>query len=95
MQVLSKLLSFAISLVIAIVSLGWLVPLYLSVYSYLQGFENLLRGTERNSSFPYFSFGFSMLRMAAFWGGISLLAWTSIAINRIFAKNKPSQQIGD
>jgi hypothetical protein len=72
-----------VAVLIGVLSAGWIVPLYLGASAYLAGFEHLLRGTEGENSFPYFSFGSGALRIGAVWCLVSAVYWTTYGAHRL------------
>ena len=80
-----------VAVFIGLLSAGWLVPLYLAVSAYLTGFEHLLRNTESANSFPFFSFGHSVLKISAAWCLVSAVGWTAYAAHRLLASAETKQ----
>ena len=78
-----------IALIVALISVGWLVPLWLAVSSYLAFWQSeglpLLHGQNPLNSFPYLAFVRSCFQFSMCWLFVVLLFWSYIgylAINR-------------
>ena len=63
------------SIVIAILSSGWLFALCLGFSSYMDGVETVLRGNEAANSFPYFEFARDTMTIGFLWGGVAIGSW--------------------
>lgn len=71
--------SWLLRLVIAIFSAGWLVPLWMGIYLYLD-FMNAevwprLAGRDPGNSFPYLRIASPCFTVAFIWLGIVVLLW--------------------
>lgn len=69
-----------VAIAVAIFSAGWLLPLALSVSSYLSFWQSegwpLLLGRPRVNSFPFLSFAHDAFLIAIAWLGVVILFWS-------------------
>jgi hypothetical protein len=77
-----------IAAALSILSVGWLVPLFLAASFYLAGFEILIRGRDSANSFPYFQAGWDALRLGSAWCSLSALVWATYGINRLLQRSR-------
>jgi hypothetical protein len=80
-----------IAILVGLLSIGWIVPLYLAASAYLSGFELLLRTTEVANSFPYFDFGRDTLWMGSTWCLVSAVCWSTFGAYRLLVAYKSRQ----
>ena len=85
---------FAAAFILASLSVGWIMPLYLAADSYLKAFEILLRGSEQANSFPFFQFGSQALQFGAVWCNFSAVVWATYGLLRVLRGRRTPQQTG-
>ncbi len=69
---------------IALISAGWIVPLYWGTSSVLRYFHT--ESTRELHSFPFLLFAEQMFLTAAIWGFIVGAFWAFVAARRLLAK---------
>lgn len=77
-------------LLIVLLSTGWLLPLYLSVSSYLSWANAeawpLLTGGHPHNSFPYLAFSQQALAIGFCWLAVAIGFWSVFGFQRLRAR---------
>ena len=75
-----------IALIVALLSAGWLFPLWLGIYTYLSFWQSegwpLLQGKHPGNSFPFLPFATNCFLTALLWLGIVIFFWSFLGYLR-------------
>ena len=72
--------------VVAVLSAGWVIPVYLALNSYLKyvaDIRSAVLGEPTLNSFPFLQFSQQMLAVSAAWLFIVLLFWAYVGAGRV------------
>lgn len=82
------------SVLLCVVSAGWLLPLYAGYHTYaryleLEVFPKVLSQTPPMNSFPFLRFSHEMVTVSFVWLGIAILTWSFLLGRRLLGKSEP------
>ena len=70
----------------ALLSAGWVVPLYYAAYTYgsycAQEVVPVLKGEAIHDSFPHLLFATNLVQFVLIWLGLVIMVWAYVACNR-------------
>lgn len=76
---------------VALLSAGWLVPLYLGVSAYLEFWRveawPLLAGQQPMNSFPFLTFTRNCIAVSLAWLGLVLFSWSYVVSKAMLARS--------
>lgn len=85
------------SIVVAIISVGWLIPLWLGVDTYMSFWHAevlpRLLGESPANSFPYIAFAASCFKVAFLWLGLVICFWAYWAFSTNFGRRAVYESI--
>ena len=80
----------AIAILVAILSAGWLIPLWLGVSTYLEFWRleawPFLVGQRPLNSFPFLAFSRSCFAVSFIWLGMVIATWAYVAFNALVSR---------